>query len=375
MKREIICKIPREESAYSILIQPGIIGEGKNLAEIIKSYGNNFAIIADAKVAQIYGEALKKSLNNAGIVTSLFTFPGGESSKNRENKALLEDKLFDQGLGRDTCIIAMGGGVSTDLGGFIAATYCRGVPLVMIPTSLLGMVDAGIGGKTGIDIPSGKNMIGSIYQPKKVIIDPAVLKSLPADELRNGTVEMIKHGLISSRNYFERLENCRQEIFNIELSSIEEVIFESCLIKKKIIEEDEKEKGKRNLLNFGHTIGHALELLTRFSISHGEAVAIGILVESYLSVQLNLLSETELARIKNIFVSYQLPLSLPAKFTPGEIMETMSLDKKSLKGKPRFVILETIGSPAYFNGAYCAEVDENLIHKSIEWMNHALCSH
>lgn len=373
--RELTCKIVREELKSSIIIQPGILNDQEKITEALKHYGKRFGLIADQHVASSYGVQIADSLKQAGFECHLFSFPSGESSKNRETKAHLEDQMFAQKLGKDTCLIAMGGGVSTDLGGFIAATYCRGIPLVIIPTSLLGMVDASIGGKTGVDIPAGKNMIGAIYQPKKIIIDPTALKTLPATELRNGAVEMIKHGLICSKNYFEKMKNQRQALLEADLTVAEELIFESCEIKKSIVEEDERESGKRHLLNFGHTIGHGLELLTHFSIPHGEAVALGILVESHLSHQLGHLSKDDLLEIKKIFTDYGLPLKLPATYTPEQVLAAMSLDKKSIHGKPRFVILEKIGVPCSFKGTFCSEVDETLIRHSIDWMNHDLCRH
>lgn len=373
--KELTCKIVREELKSSIIILPGILNDKEKIIEALKPYGKRFALIADQQVASLYGAQIADSLNQAGLEFHLFSFPSGESSKNRETKAHLEDQLFAQKLGKDTCLIAMGGGVSTDLGGFIAATYCRGIPLVTIPTSLLGMVDASIGGKTGVDIPTGKNMIGTIYQPKKIIIDPTTLKTLPATELRNGAVEMIKHGLISSKDYFEKMKNQRRTLLEADLTVAEELIFESCEIKKNIVEEDERESGKRHLLNFGHTMGHGLELLTHFSIPHGEAVALGILVESHLSYQLGHLSKDDLLEIKKIFTDYELPLKLPATYTPEQVLTAMSLDKKSIHGKPRFVILEKIGVPCSFKGTFCSEVDETLIRHSIDWMNHDLCRH
>ena len=165
----------------------------------------------------------------------------------------MENQLFEKGLGRDTCVIALGGGVVTDMAGYVAATYCRGIPLVMIPTSLLGMVDASIGGKTGVNVSYGKNMLGCIYQPKKVFIDLFTLKTLPKKELTNGVVEMIKHGLIADDNLFEYLEKHSDQLLALDFSFLEKAIFESCRIKKEIVEQDEKENGKRHLLNFGHT--------------------------------------------------------------------------------------------------------------------------
>ena len=246
------------------------------------------------QLSQTYMEINYRNLYlQLGLEAILFSFPNGEQHKSRATKEKLEDQLFEKELGRDICVIALGGGVTTDLGGYLAATYCRGVPLVMMPTSLLGMVDASIGGKTGVNTPYGKNLVGSIYQPKKVLIDPATLQSLPLKELRNGIVEMIKHGLILDRDYFTYLNEHADQLLELDLSILEKAIFESCRIKREIVEQDDRESGKRNLLNFGHTVGHALENLTHYSLAHGEAVAIGILVESHLAVQLGHLNSND----------------------------------------------------------------------------------
>jgi 3-dehydroquinate synthase len=322
----------------------------------------------------LYGEKLQKSLSSSGLEIHLFTFPNGEQYKTRATKELLENQLFEKGLGRDTCVIALGGGVVTDMAGYLAATYCRGVPLVMIPTSLLGMVDASIGGKNGVNVAYGKNMIGCIYQPQKVVIDLTTLNSLPKKELANGVVEIIKHGLIADYDLFEYLEKHSEKFLALDYAVLEKAIFDSCRIKKEIVEQDQMEKGKRHLLNFGHTIGHALERLTHYSISHGEAVAIGLLVESYLSITLGALNQSSFDRIKNILVRYGLPLQLPSVFPVQIMLEAMAMDKKSRKGQPRFVMIEAIGSPLAYGSNYCTHIEESLIKNALQWMNDDLCS-
>lgn len=369
--KKLLCTIPSISEPYDIEIQSGLLN--LKMASYLSSLAFRFAIITDDKIAGLYGEQLRHLLSACGLEVYLFSFPNGEQHKTRGTKEILENQLFEKGLGRDTCVIALGGGVVTDLAGYLAATYCRGVPLVMIPTSLLGMVDASIGGKTGVNIPFGKNLLGCIYQPKKVLIDPSTLNSLPKKELVNGVVEMIKHGLIADYKFFEYLEENSNQLLALDLPILEKVIFESCRIKKRIVEQDEKEQGKRRLLNFGHTIGHALEKLTHYCLSHGEAVAIGILIESYLSMQLGVLDQISFDRIKKILLQYGLALRLPSKFAVQALYDAMALDKKSLKGQPRFVIIDKIGSSLEYNGSYCTHVDESLIRKALLWMNHDLC--
>lgn len=372
MTKSILCKIPKTPEEYQIEIGTGILN---SQVPFLKSLNSNIVIITDDVIAPLYGQKFKEYLISYNLEVFLFSFLNGEHNKTRETKEQLEDQMFQQLLGRDTCIIAMGGGVVTDLVGYIAATYCRGIPLVMIPTSLLGMVDACIGGKTGVNVPYGKNMLGCIYQPKKVIIDLNTLKSISKKEISNGAVEMIKHGMIADKDFFEMLEANVENISDLNPAILEEAIFESCRIKTKIIEEDEKEKGKRQLLNAGHTFGHALELVTNHSISHGEAVGIGLIVESYMALNLGILDERSFERIKEILVNYKLPLRLPQNFEIKTILDAMALDKKSLGGKPRFVLIQGIGIPLKFESSYCTHVKESLIIKAIEWMQNDLCCH
>lgn len=334
-----------------------IFGQLEKEGPYLQTLASRFAIISDDLIAPLHGNRLLNSLKSYGLEAYLFTFPHGEQNKTRATKEQLENQLFEKGLGRDTCVIALGGGVVIDLVGFLAATYCRGVPLVVIPTTLLGMVDASIGGKTGVNTPYGKNLVGCNYRARKILIDTSILKSLPQKEISNGFVEMIKHGLIADLSYFEALED--------ERLSIEEAILGSYRIKTTISMEDELESGKRRLLNFGHTVGHALEQISNYSLSHGEAVAIGILVESHISYQLGHLDENSLHRIKQIFSKYKIPLHLP-KYPIQSILDLMALDKKSLKGKPRFVIIDKIGSALPFDLNYCTAVDDSLIKTALE---------
>lgn len=365
--KKITCKLPAAQ--YEIIIQSGILNNADFLVRHLGKLGAKYAIITDTHLKNLHGEKLQKLMMQSGLETLLFAFPAGEEHKNRAIKEELENRLFENKMGRDTCMIALGGGVVTDLGGFLAATYCRGVPLVMVPTSLLGMVDASIGGKNGVDVPYGKNLVGSIYQPKMVIIDPLTIQTLPVKEVRNGAVEMIKHGLIVDRTYFCFLDEKADQILSCDSNVLEKAIFESCLIKKTIVEQDETETGKRRLLNFGHTIGHALEHLTHYSITHGEAVAIGLLVESHLAVQLGYLRQEELDSIFKTLKKFGLPLKLPGHFSFEQLLGAMTLDKKSQKGTPRFVMIDAIGSAMPCDGAYCMPVEDRVLFNAFTWMD------
>jgi 3-dehydroquinate synthase len=309
------------------------------------------ALITDDNIQKAYPELIK------AIGAKVFTIPSGEIHKSRQTKEFLEDALFSQKFGKDSLIIAMGGGVVLDIAGFVAATFCRGIPLVLIPTTLLGMVDACLGGKTAINTSYGKNLIGSFYFPTHIIIDTDFLKSLPAKQLLNGTAEIIKYGLIRSRDLFKKLQT------GID---VKELIAECLLIKKEIVESDPYEnKGFRRILNFGHTIGHAIETLENYKIEHGEAIAIGMMIESYISMKLQFLDQDEFNQIATLLNRMQFPLKLSRRYNLEEMLSAFSKDKKALQSQSRFVILKTIGEVVPFEGAYCTPVDLKLIEEAI----------
>ncbi len=304
------------------------------------------ALITDDCIKTLYGEKLQNALLSRGFQVHLFSLPPGEAFKTRAMKEKIEDAMLAQKLSRDTCVIGLGGGVITDFAGFLAATYCRGVPLILIPTTLLAMVDASIGGKNGVNTPAGKNLIGTIYRPQKVLIDLTLLETLPERELLSGTAEMIKHALIADAPYLDRI------------GLDEESIRTSIEIKQRIVESDEKESGLRRLLNFGHTIGHAVEM--HLQIPHGEAVAIGMRVESLLSKNCGHLSERSLEQILHFlrpFPDYPLDYEALAPY--------LAVDKKGQNQQPRFVLLQEIGVPLTFDGEYCTPVLEAEIKEAI----------
>lgn len=319
--------------------------------ESILNKDTRYALITDSNVERLHAKTLVERLCQQGYDVTLFSFPAGEKYKTRETKHEIEEQMFQKRFGRDTVVIGMGGGVVTDMAGFIAATYCRGVALIYIPTTLLAMVDASLGGKTGVNVPQGKNMIGAFYPARHCIIDESYLKTLPEQEMKNGYAEIIKYGLISSKNLFNQ----------IGTAPISELIVRSRIIKEHIVEEDPLEHGIRRTLNFGHTIGHALETILDYQISHGEAVAAGMLMESYLSA----VKPEEYDAIRETLKNYSFP-----KVSISELMEAIGRDKKALKSKARFVLLEGIGSTHSFNGHYCTHVDEKLIHEAHEYFSH-----
>ncbi|MDA9271809.1 3-dehydroquinate synthase, partial [bacterium] len=245
------------------------------LADCCTQINKRLVIITDTNLVNSLGIQLQQQLQQQGLQALLLACPAGEIHKTRETKQQLEDELLARQYGRDTCLIALGGGVVTDLVGFLAATYCRGLPVIYVPTTLLAMVDASIGGKTGVNTPHGKNLIGTFTQPQAVFMDINTLNTLPENEWHNGMAEMIKHSLIADATIFKLLQQNVEKIIQRDAIFLIDMIHASCLIKKNIVEQDEQEQGLRQLLNFGHTIGHAIETIEHYRLSHGEAVAIG----------------------------------------------------------------------------------------------------
>lgn len=310
---------------------------GVHYLEAEISTSKKIIVITDDNVGPLYAEPLAEKYN-----AKVLTMPAGEQHKTREKKQQLEDQMLEQEFGRDTLVIALGGGVVTDMTGFIASTYCRGVDVVYMPTSLLAMVDASIGGKTGVNTPHGKNLIGTFSQPKAVFIDPNFLQSLPEKEFKNGMVELIKHALIASTDLFKLLLKHSKKIQALDNGMLIDVIFRSCQIKAHIVEQDEKEQsGVRQILNAGHTIGHALESYFQYTVGHGQAVAAGLIAESEMACQQGIQKPETLALIKNMFDLYQID-SVPT--VPQEKLKPfLKLDKKSEAGVPKYIFIKDIG--------------------------------
>lgn len=324
-------------------------------AESCHAISKRGAILIDANIAKTHGAAFHKALGY-----DLIPVPSGEEHKTRETKQMLEDELFKRKLGRDSVIVGVGGGITTDIAGFVASTYMRGSPLVLIPTTLLAMVDAAIGGKTGVDTPFGKNTVGSLHMPKVIFIDVELLRSLPEKEIKNGLSEMLKYGLIADANIWNKCEKWRSELKSLIRACID--------CKKKIVELDFDEKlGLRRTLNFGHTVGHALELISHYKMAHGEAVAIGCMAESYLSHLLGYLPANDLEQILHVYgnLGYKC-----RRFEEKSLLDAMILDKKSKGGEPRFVLIDRIGHSLPFDGEYCRTAGRNELEKMIKWMNH-----
>ncbi|MDD5757825.1 MAG: 3-dehydroquinate synthase [Desulfobulbaceae bacterium] len=343
------------ERSYPILIENGLMAEiGKDLK--VRGIAKRFIVIADTTVAELYGDAVLASLAQAGLPTDLITFPAGEASKTLATVAGLASRLAQAGLDRKDALIALGGGVTGDITGFLAASYMRGIPFVQIPTTLLAQVDSSVGGKTGVDIPEGKNLVGAFYQPRAVYIDSQVLRTLPKAELLNGIAEVIKYGVIYDSDFFCFLENHRTAILSLELPVLEQVIETCCSIKAKVVAEDEREANLRRILNFGHTIGHAVEADSGYHLAHGSAVAIGMVAACRLAVAKGMFSVAEAERLTDLIAAFGLPTKIPSTSSRDRLKAYLLTDKKTVAGRPFFVLPTAIGQVEI-----TADVNDSLI--------------
>lgn len=328
------------------------------------------AILTDENVQSLYGEELRELLLSQGKNTLLFSFPPGESNKTREVKQRIEEAMLASECHRKTTLIALGGGVCTDLGGFLASTYMRGIPLILIPTTLLAMVDAAIGGKNGVNLLHLKNGIGTFYDPKMILIDPSFLETLPEREWRQGLAEIAKHACIADAQLFQEL----QSTFDRSEPSLTEMIRRNISIKMSVVRKDRREAGYRKILNFGHTVGHALESLSGYRHTHGEAIAMGMLVEGLLSTLLSLLPRSSWEDLRDLLLRYSLFPDLRDFPTAETLYQQMRLDKKGEGGAPSCILLQSVGV-AYQKGEnFCHPIEDALFRKAWETSCYALLS-
>jgi len=348
------------DRSYPILIEKGLMANiGSDLKK--RSIAKRFMVITDSTVAMHYGNAVLSSLAQAGFSTDLIDFPAGEASKTLATVANLASRLAQAGWDRKDGLIALGGGVTGDITGFLASSYMRGVPFVQIPTTLLAQVDSSVGGKTGVDIPEGKNLVGAFYQPRAVYIDLQVLRSLPKAELLNGIAEVIKYGVIYDRDFFSFLEGQRSAILALELPVLEQVIATCCTIKAKVVAKDEREADLRRILNFGHTIGHAVEADSGYQLAHGSSVAIGMVAASRLAVAKGMFSAADADRLEVLIDAFGLPTSIPATANSDRLKGYLLTDKKTVAGRPFFVLPTAIGRVEI-----TADVDEALLDQVLK---------
>lgn len=331
------------ERSYDIVIGSGLLSRAAEFFEPLK-LGKRGVVITDSNVWSNHAPALQDALHKAGFETEVLTVPAGEASKSLRQAERLLEKLPGCGLDRKSFVVALGGGVVGDLAGFVAATYLRGLPYVQVPTTLLAQVDSSVGGKTGVNLPQGKNLVGAFHQPRLVLVDTGTLATLPERELRAGFAEVIKHGAIRDAEFFAWLEREHKAALALEPAAVAHVVRRCCEIKADVVSRDERETGLRAILNFGHTIGHAMEALADYvGLLHGEAISMGMCAAAWLSVKRAGLSEADAKRICALIGATGLPTKLGDKYKIEDLFEAMRLDKKARGGKLRFVLLKRLG--------------------------------
>ena len=335
----------RIDRSYRIYIQPGVL---QTLPKFLShtSGPEGVFIITDSNVEKLYGRRVQKLLFEAGLEPLLLSFPAGEQSKNADVVNALHTQLLENGVRRDSVIIALGGGVVGDIAGYVAATVLRGIRFIQVPTTLLAQVDSSVGGKVGIDHALGKNLIGAFHQPAAVFIDPTVLRTLSRNEFRNGLAEVVKIAAALDKNFFGILERNAHRISKTNDALLSRIIDHSVRVKAAVVEKDEFESGLRKALNLGHTLGHAVEAASNFRIRHGEAVSVGIVAESKIAVQLGWLHENAYDRVLRLLRALKLPTSFPHIQSRKRFFTALASDKKAEGKMMRFTLLNGIGSSA-----------------------------
>ena len=341
-----VIPVPLGNRSYNINIEAGLIagGEaGRWLRPLLP--GKRVCVVTHPKLEASYAAPIARQLEAQGVTTVMVCIPPGERTKNLGGVARLYSAFANAKLDRRSVVVAVGGGVLGDMAGFAAASYLRGIGFIQVPTTLLAQVDASVGGKTGVDLPEGKNLVGAFHQPLGVLIDPDTLRTLPRRELRAGLAEIIKYGIIYDSAFFYRISRDMSRLLGLEADALTEAIARSCAIKAEVVGQDETEQGLRAILNFGHTIGHALEAVTQYRrYKHGEAVALGMMSACLIGEELNLTPPDVTNQLARALTAAGLPASFPADVDVNAILEAAQRDKKTLDGKLRFVLASALGT-------------------------------
>ncbi len=350
-------------------IEVGFALEDKLIADLqdgLVGKIHKFAVITDSNVKALYGEPILHRLQDAGYQADLFVFEAGEKSKTRQTKEMIEDAMLAKQYRRDCCVIAVGGGVVTDLAGFVAGTYGRGVPFINYATTLLAAADASVGGKTAVDTPLATNLIGMFNQPEKVYLDIATWKTLPKREVISGLAETIKHACLGSKEFFNYLDEHMEEILSLQKEACEHIAEENCKIKYHVVMKDERESGLREVLNLGHTVGRAIETVSDYQLLHGEAVSIGMVAEVKLAYRLGYVTERERDAVIALLEKAELPVSIPEYIDREALVKKLYTDKKVRDGKLRFVIQKGIGDIVEFEqGVFATPIEEQVAREII----------
>ena len=346
---------------------PVAVGDGllKRVGELVREWApsHRYAVITDSTVGQLYAGAVAGSFADAAEV-DVFTFPAGEPYKTRETWAVLTDELLTTGFGRDSSIVALGGGVVGDLAGFVAATFMRGIPVVQVPTTLVAMVDSAIGGKTAVDVPAGKNLVGAFHLPAGVLVDPQVLATLPLREFQAGLAEVLKHGAIADQSYFSEVAGALPGLLSVDhggAGMLRQIIARSIAIKIRIAGADIGEAGVRKVLNFGHTVGHAVELASGFSLLHGEAISIGMVTEAAAGELAGITEAGTTDAIRSALRAAGLPVELPQGLTGEAVMKAAATDKKRQAGVLEFSLPRRIGEMARVGEGWTVPLSEDVL--------------
>jgi len=357
--REILLDLPGRPDSYRILVAPGL---RRRLPELLAPLNPSrpLFLISDERVARLHGAAVKGDLEEAGYNSLLLTTPVGERAKTWGVVQRLARELLARGAHRRSLLLALGGGVVGDAAGFLASIFMRGIPFVQIPTTVLAMVDAAIGGKTAINLPEGKNLLGTFHQPRLVAIDPEFLETLPPAQRRNGLAEVLKAGFIRDPDLLARLDAARGRLFE-DFEELADIIYRTAAIKARVVAADEREGGLRRILNFGHTLGHALEQASRYRLPHGPAVAWGMAAALYLSERLCGLPHEEARRGRSLLRSFGL-LRRPPALDPRAVLAALPMDKKREAGGLVFILLRRLGEPVIHEGAPLGLIEEALIN-------------
>jgi 3-dehydroquinate synthase len=349
----------RLSTSYDIHIGRDILDR---MAPVLAKSGwaGRWYILTDSNVSRLHGDRLLEVLRGNGLAAEIIEFAAGESSKTIATCIGLAEELLKRGADRSSGLIALGGGVVGDVAGFVASIYMRGIPCVQVPTTLLAQVDSSIGGKTGVDLPAGKNMLGTFLQPRAVFIDLAFLDTLPAREFTNGLAEIVKYGIIEDPELLAAIEEGAEALQRREPALLERLVSASCRIKKGVVEIDETEKGLRRILNFGHTVGHAIEAESQYAIAHGESVAMGMAAAAFISERQRYLSSEDRERIIAAIERAGLPVRIPQALDTARLLSHLAMDKKKKDGKIHFVLLRKPGMP-FVNGGVPLELVQQAI--------------